>query len=236
MKKTYLYFMLTLLLTTISCGSDSGNDIPEPEPEVENTAPTTPSLVYPLNNTVCIDNNIIFKWNASTDAEGNAITYMLEVSENSAFSPLLEAQNSFSESKLISLDKGKAYYWRIKAVDNKSAESEYSEVSQFLTEGNGTTNHIPFAPSLVAPALNSEIDGTNTTLSWSASDVDGDALTFDVYLDTNSEPNTLVSENQSETTFNATNLSASSTYYFKIVVKDGNGATSIGQVWSFTTK
>ena len=57
-----------------------------------------------------------------------------------------------------------------------------------------------------------------------------------MYLDTNENPTTLVSENQSDNTYNATNLVASSTYYFKVVVKDGNGGISIGQVWSFKTK
>lgn len=226
--------MFAFLLVLYSCGGEQ--EEPTTEPEVQNTAPTTPSMVYPLNNTVCIDNNIIFEWNASTDAEGNRITYSLEIAENNAFSPILQTQTSFSQSKLISLTKGKAYYWRIKAVDSRSAESEYSSVSQFLTEGDGTSNHLPFAPILVAPALNSEINGTSTILSWTASDVDGDTLTYDVYLDTNSDPTTLVSENQSTTTFDALNLSASSTYYFKVVVKDGNVGNSIGQVWNFTTK
>lgn len=114
---------------------------------------------------------------------------------------MLQKATSFEQSKLISLTKGKAFYQRVKAVDSRAAESGYSSVSQFLTEGDGESNHLPFAPSLVAQALNSEIDGTSTTLSWSGSDVDGDTLTFDVYLDTNTDPTTLVSENQSLSTF-----------------------------------
>jgi hypothetical protein len=231
MKKTYLY--ITILLLILSSCSKGEGAIVEPE---ENAAPTIPNQVYPLNNTICIDNNIIFEWNASTDAEGNRISYKIEISENSSFSPILETQTSFSESKLISLTKGKAFYWRIKAIDSQSAESDYSAVSQFLTEGDGVSNHLPFAPSLVSPELNAEIDGTSTTLSWSASDIDGDTLTYDVYLDTNEDPTTLVSENLSGTTFNATNLTATSTYYFKVVVKDDKGGVSVGQVWSFTTK
>ena len=234
MKRSYLYLVVTFLFTVISCGGGGDDDFKEPEPE--NTAPTTPTLIYPLNNTVCIDNNVVFEWNASTDAEGNRITYQLEVAENNSFSPLLLTENSSGQSKLISLTKGKAYYWRIKAIDSRVAESSYSSESQFITEGEADANHMPFAPTLIAPALNSEIDGTSTTLSWSASDVDGDTLTYDVYLDTNSEPSTLVSQDQSETIFNVANLSVSSTYYFKIVAKDGNGGNSVGQVWSFTTK
>ena len=234
MKKAYLYLIVVLGLIMISCGG--GDEQDEVEQPVENTAPSVPTQVYPLNNTICIDNNVVFEWNASTDQEGNSITYKIEVAENNSFSPVAFTATSFSESKLISLAKGKAYYWRIKAIDNRSAESAYSSVSQFLTEGDGVSNHLPFAPSLLSPALNSEIDGTSAALSWSASDVDNDPLTFDVYLDTNQDPTTKVSENQTETTFNATGLTASSTYYFKVVVKDDKGGVSIGQIWSFTTK
>ena len=234
MKKSYLYLTVSIVSIFLSCSS-GGDDVKEPEPE-QNTAPSVPEQVYPLSNTLCIDNNLVFEWNTSTDAEGDVITYEIEVSENRSFSPLSHTATSSSESKLISLTKGKAYYWRIKAIDSQSAESEYSSVSQFLTEGDGVSNHIPFAPSLVAPALNSEIDGTSTTLSWTASDVDGDPLTFDVYLDTDADPTTKMSENQSGTTYDAAGLIVATTYYFKVVVKDGNGGVSIGQVWSFTTK
>ena len=235
MKKAYLYLIVFSVSILFSCSSGGDDDVKKPDP-VENTAPTVPSQVYPLNNTVCIDNNVVFEWNASTDAEGNSISYQIELSENSSFSPISNSASSSSTSKLVSLTKGKSYYWRLKARDSKGNESDYSSVSQFLTEGDGVSNHLPFAPSLLAPALNSEIDGTSTTLSWQASDVDQDPLVFDVYLDTNADPTTKVSENQSATTFDASGLSASSTYYFKVVVKDDKGGISIGQVWSFTTK
>ncbi|RED47848.1 fibronectin type III domain-containing protein [Seonamhaeicola aphaedonensis] len=235
MKKAYLYLVVfTSILMSCSGGGDG--DGGGPDPDVENTAPTVPTLVYPLSNTLCIDNNVVFEWNASTDSEGNAITYRVEVSENSNFSTLSHDLSSSTTSRVISLEKGKSYYWRLKARDVKGAESGYSSVSQFLTEGDGVSNHLPFAPELVAPAMNSEIDGTSTTLSWTASDVDGDTLSYDVYLDTNSSLSTKVSEGQSGTSYDATGLSAASTYYFKVVVKDGNGGATIGQVWSFTTK
>lgn len=236
MKKPYLYTLIIVMLTMISCGG-GGDDDPgtTPDPDV-NTSPTIPNQVFPLDNTICIDNNVVFEWNASTDEEGNAVSYVIEISENNSFSPLTASETSFSESKLVSLDKGKAYYWRIKAADSRNAESDYSPAMKFVTEGEGESNHIPYAPELVSPTIDSEIVGTSTTLSWTASDVDGDPLTFDVYLDTNENPTTLVSEDQSESTFNATGLSASTKYYFKIVVKDDKEATTIGQVWTFSTK
>jgi hypothetical protein len=238
MKNTYLHLLAVVFgLMLISCGSDGGESpTGGGEPEPENTAPTAPSQIYPLDNTICIGTDIVFQWNASTDAEGNAISYRVEIAENDSFSPIRNNETSFSESRLISLEKGKAYYWRIKAVDNRNAESTYSPVMQFVTEGDGVTNHVPFPPTLVSPGLDDEINGTTVDLSWTASDVDGDTLSYDVYLDTNEDPVTKVSDSQTETSYSASGLSASTKYYFKIKVKDGNGATSVGQVWSFTTK
>jgi fibronectin type 3 domain-containing protein len=234
MKKTYLY-LLFLGLILVSCGGDGGDE-GESIDFGDNTAPTVPNQVFPLNNTLCTDNNVLFEWNASTDSEGNAITYRIEISDNNSFLTLLKNETSFAESKLIFLEKGKAYYWRIKAVDNRNAESSYSPIMEFITEGEGTINHVPFAAALLSPVLNSEVSGTTVNISWSASDVDGDPLSFDVYLDTNENPTTKVSENQTETTYNAANLASATKYYFKVVVKDDKGAISIGQVWSFTTK
>ncbi|TNJ44974.1 fibronectin type III domain-containing protein [Tamlana fucoidanivorans] len=234
MKRSYLYLVI-LTSIFLSC-SGGGDDDPGSNPEPANTAPTVPVQTYPLNNTLCIDNNVVFEWNASTDKEGNTITYRVEVSESNDFAALAYDVSSSGTSRVLILEKGKAYYWRLKARDNKGEESAYSAVSQFLTEGDGESNHLPFAPELVAPVLDSEIDGTSTALSWTASDIDNDTLSYDVYLDTNSEPTTKVSEGQSATTYDATGLTAASTYYFKIVVKDGNGGVTIGQVWSFTTK
>ncbi|WP_248722474.1 fibronectin type III domain-containing protein [Seonamhaeicola sp. ML3] len=237
MKKVYLYLaVMVSVLMSCSSGGDGDGGGPDPGPDPVNTAPTVPSQVYPLSNTLCINNSVVFEWMASTDKEGNPISYRIQVSEQSDFSTMAHDVTSSSTSRVITLEKGKAYYWRVRSRDSKGEESAFSGVSNFLTEGDGVSNHLPFAPSLVGPELNSEVDGTSTTLSWTASDVDNDDLTFDVYLDTNSDPVTKVSENQAETTYSATGLTASMTYYFKVVVKDGNGGVTIGQVWSFSTK
>jgi len=78
-----------------------------------------------------------FNWNASTDAEGNAITYTIDVSKNNTFTEIIDTQTSSTTSKSITLDKGIAYYWRVKAIDSKGASSDYSATFQFYTEGVG---------------------------------------------------------------------------------------------------
>ncbi|WP_299012513.1 hypothetical protein [uncultured Polaribacter sp.] len=225
-KHTYIYLVFALLLV-YSCGNDE---------EPENMAPSIPTKIFPLSNTLCVDNAINFQWNAAQDPEGDALTYRIQIADNSNFQSVIENVTvSNGTARIITLEKGLSFFWRIKAIDANNAESEYSEVSQFLTEGDPERNHLPFIPELISPSMDSEISGTNTILRWSASDADEDPLTYDVYLDTNIDPTTKVSDNQTSTIYEATNLVANTTYYFKILVKDNNGGTTVGQVWSFST-
>lgn len=97
MKKIFLIFSLGLVL---SCSGGGDDDMePIPPPVVENTAPSVPSQVYPLNNTLCIDNQVSFQWNASKDDQGNSITYKIEISENSTFSSIVESATTSSTIK-----------------------------------------------------------------------------------------------------------------------------------------
>jgi len=73
----------------------------------------------------------------------------------------------------------------------------------------------------------------NPTLSWTCSDPDNDALTYDVYFGTSSNP-PLKASGITSTRYNPGTLSYSTTYYWKIIASDGQATTS-GPVWHFTT-
>lgn len=228
----HLLYIAALSISLWSCGG--GGDDPTPPPVV-NTAPTVPTLTYPTNNLLCIDNVLNFQWNASTDSQDDAITYQIQVAKDNLFAQIVHTQTSTTTSKSITLEKGIAYYWRVKATDSKSAASNYSTTFSFYTEGVGITNHLPFSPVLASPTLNSVQTGTSVTLQWTASDVDANnTLTYDVYFGTANPPTIVTSTNQSASTLTKT-VAASTTYYWKVVVKDGNGGQTFGQVWSFTT-
>lgn len=99
------------------------------------------------------------------------------------------------------------------------------------------------APPTVAPncaTLTSPANGATNlayltnTLSWTAPSAGASVDSYDVYLDKNTNPTTLVG-NVPGTSYTATNLDPSSTYYWKVVAKNAAGAATGCTVYSFTT-
>lgn len=229
MKKFLAILAISTVLISCGGGGGGGDDPPPPPPPVANRAPSTPTQSTPTNNQLCIDNVVQFNWNSSSDPDGDAVSYELQIATDNQFGQNLQTKTSSSTSTSVTLNKGVAYYWRIRAKDSKNAFSSYSSTFSFYTEGDGEGNHLPFSPDIVTPALNSVVQQATTTLEWTASDVDNDPLTFDVFFDTVNPPTTKVGDNQSETSLNV-DLASSLNYYWKVVVKDDKGGVTIGQV------
>jgi formylglycine-generating enzyme required for sulfatase activity len=137
---------------------------------------------------------------------------------------------TFSASGLIN---NTPYFWKITAKDSKGATTT-GPVWKFTTIAAG--NNPPTAPSSPNPADLATGVSTSPTLSWSCSDPDGDAITYDVYLDMNNPPTKQVATGQGPKTFAATGLTNNTPYFWKIVAKDSKGATTTGPVWKFTTE
>ena len=229
--KKYIFISIVSVFL-ISCGGNEDSSTP---PITTNMGPTTPSLVGPTNNKLCVNNVVSFQWNTSTDANKDPITYQIEVAKDPQFSQIIETLESATNTKDITLQKATAYYWRVKATDDKNLSSEYSTVYNFYTSGDAVVNYVPFAPELVQPAYNTILSLSTATLEWKASDVDvADKLVFDVYFGIDNPPTSKVSENKETKTLNVALLPAKE-YYWKVVVKDNKGGETIGQTWKFKT-
>ena len=234
MKKIIIIFGIFVGIMVIACGGGGGDDPPSPLP-VTNKAPTQPNLSSPTNNMLCIDNTVVFSWNQATDPDGDAVSYSIEVAKDQGFTQKEHSLTSASTSKTIALEKGKQYYWRVKATDSKNASSSWSSTYQFQTEGVGITNYVPFPPNLIAPAKSSVVQTSSVELQWTASDPDtSDTLMFDVYFGEDAHPSNKIASNQSASTLTV-HLESSKVYYWKVVVKDDKGAEAQGGIWTFTT-
>jgi hypothetical protein len=228
-----IIFIITFSSILFSCGGDGVEDL---DPVLLNSAPSRPVLTSPINGQLCIDNTVSFQWNSSTDPDNDVITYEIQVATDNQFNQIAHTLTGSSTSQSISLDRGIAYYWRVKATDSENLSSNYSDTFNFYTEGVGVSNYLPFSPDLVTPTLNATIQTTSITLEWTASDVDAnDVLTFDVFFGTDNPPTTRIGDNQAENTLDV-DIIAATNYYWYVVVKDDQGGETIGQIWNFKTE
>jgi formylglycine-generating enzyme required for sulfatase activity len=99
----------------------------------------------------------------------------------------------------------------------------------------GVANHPPTIPSSPSPADSALGQFLNPMLIWSCTDPDGDAITYDVFLDSSNPPTTQIATKHRAATLSYTGLSSNTTYFWKVNAKDSKGATTTGTVWRFTT-
>ncbi|MGY5355619.1 hypothetical protein [Wenyingzhuangia sp. IMCC45467] len=227
--KYYIYLFTFCMISLFSCSSDEEETITIPD---GNIAPDIPLLVYPSNNLVCIENVLKFQWSPVIDPEGSLVNYEIQIARDNIFTEIVSTLKTSNTTLDISLFRGVMYYWRVKAIDDEKASSDYSEVYNFYTEDEGELNYLPFAPTLIFPENNSELIEDSVTLNWSAEDADDDVLVYDIYLGTDKADLQIIAENLSEVKYDAV-LNTKTSYYWKVVAKDGKGGSTISQVWSF---
>ncbi|MEJ5104878.1 T9SS-dependent choice-of-anchor J family protein [Chryseobacterium sp. MYb328] len=93
----------------------------------------------------------------------------------------------------------------------------------------------PGCSTLVSPANGAtNVNPNSMTLTWSAPAAGATVDSYDVYMDTNPNPTTLVSSSYLFADFS--NLQGNTTYYWKVVPKNVVGAAASCQVYSFTTR
>jgi len=226
-------FLILASFILISCGdSDSDEPIITP-PTTANEAPSIPVLQAPSDGLLCTDSSLDFSWNNSSDPDGDNVSYEIQLATNNSFTENLQSKLISGTTIEINLLKGVAYYWRVSAKDSKNKSSSYSTTWKFYSEGEGVSNHLPYAAALISPVLNSTMNSNTTTLEWSSSDADNDPLKYDVYFGEVDTPS-LVLENSSTATHEV-NLDTNTNYFWKVVVKDDAGGEAVGQVWTFKT-
>lgn len=134
------------------------------------------------------------------------------------------------------LSSSRSRYW---ASDGLAFQNNSSYLSQSYDRPNARFNlscTSPTAPLCVSSPT-SPSNGTtgvsaSQTLSWSA--VSG-ATGYDVYFGTANPATTLVSSNQSATTYNTGALLSGTTYYWRVVPRNSVGPATGCSTWSFTT-
>ena len=230
MKKIVLLFGGFILLLS-SCA-------PEDPIPIE---PGVASLISPANNETCLDgtslndtqSNVSFSWSVARDA----LSY--EVIISNLLTQTSQTYTAPSNQTTIALTKAEPYSWFVKSIGEDGSTPSESEQWKFYLAGDAVTNYAPFPSNLISPRSGANItpDINNLViLNWTASDVDGDLLKFEVYLDDTSATtlNTEV-EYQGKQTSLEVEVANNTTYYWKIIAVDANGNQSSSGVYAFRT-
>ena len=101
---------------------------------------------------------------------------------------------------------------------------------------DSSSNNAPTMPVLIAPGDLTKDNELAVTLSWEATDPDGDDLTYDVKLfNSDLSLNTVLVEDTPDAFFDLEDLENETSYFWQVVVKDGNTSVN-GDIWNFETK
>ena len=187
--------------------------------------PAIPALISPANSATGVAVNPTLSWNASS----GATSYRAQVSTVSDFLSTVYDQSGIitTSAPVIGLSNSTVYYWRVNAT-NAQGTSGWSTVWSFTTVAGA-----PAAFNLLTPASGSTGQALSGNLTWQSS---SGATGYDVYLDGNNPPTTVVSTNQVGTSYSYSGLANSGTYYWKVVAKNASGSTTAtGAPWNFTT-
>jgi formylglycine-generating enzyme required for sulfatase activity len=125
---------------------------------------------------------------------------------------------------------------RVEILSHLIADHEAVAIGYRLLLAQAQDNNPPGLPSNPSPADGATDQSIDLILSWTGDDVDGDALTYDVYFEAGDDtPDVLRSNDQTSTSYDPGTLAYSTHYYWQIVAQDEHGASTTGPVWDFTT-
>jgi len=199
-------------------------------PDPANNAPTKPGTPTPEDEAVDQAVDVQLSWQCS-DPDGDTLEYDIYFGSNTN-PPLITSGHASQTLDPGILSKGTTYYWKVVAKDGRGGVAESDKWS--FTTVTDPANNPPSKPNTPIPANGAINQSVDVNLQWKCTDPDGDPLKYDVYFGSNPSPS-LVSYEQSSNTFDPGTLSKGTTYYWKVVAKDGRGGVTESDKWSFTT-
>ena len=122
------------------------------------------------------------------------------------------------------------------AIITITASEVYNPALKAVASVNLKINGINDDPSikLLSPGDGAVYNDTNITLSWEAEDIDTavENITFELFFGETKTPSLHMSD-LTESSMDLTGLSDKTTYYWYLVVKDGDGGKTTSPIWSF---
>jgi len=200
-------------------------------------SPEAVQLLFPEQNSECITgislgkqtSQVEFNWSAADNTE----TYELRVTNTSTNT--VQTIVSSTTSAKLPLAKGEQFSWLVRSRNSQVEQTVSSDVWSFYNAGSRTT-FAPFPATIVSPASSDNVfkDINNeVTLTWTASDLDDDIVSYEVYYSVETTPIDLVRTLQPNVTSIKVSVTADTVYYWKVVVIDAEGNKSDSGIYNF---
>ena len=179
----------------------------------------------PSNGAVDVSIPTSLGWTGVDDPEGESVVYDVYFgSDRDNLALVSQGQTTVSYVLPEGELRGHTwYYWRVEALDPRGGKG-VSTTDSFLT-----ANRFPSSFSLLSPVDASTGNTVPLTLSWeSLTDLDGDAISYTLYLGTSIGGLSAKSVSQSGNSYilRDSDLEGSSTYYWRVEATDGYSSLS----------
>lgn len=233
MRKSLIYFVLSLVIFTTACSNDDDNEKSTPEIGELN-------LATPLDNSTCEGISIsstkcevVLEWQPISNAE----SYTLTITNLETSKVHLVKNDILATSYKITLDKNVPFSWKVTSTNDVSRKiNNASPIWKFYASaGESVVNYAPFPADLIMPIQDkmvTAVDG-KITLKWAGSDTDSNSLKYTVYLDKVDGKQIPIAELTNLLDTQASVSVGSGVYYWRVKTSDGN-SSSFSQVVSFT--
>ena len=221
---------LALLTLSLLLGACSGSDPSSPS----NADPAAVVLSAPADGATGLDGALTLSWDAATDPDGDAVTYTLYLDGDAdPATAVASGLSGTSHTLAAALPIQSTFYWKVTADDGQGGSST-SPTRSFSTRDNAAPN----AFDLLGIDDGSTGVPLAPTLSWeTAVDPDGDAVLYDLYLSTATNPSAPLVAGLAGTSYPLGEpLDVETSYHWKVVARDAFGAETATALRSFTTQ
>ncbi len=200
--------------------------------------PEQAQLLFPDKNSECttgVDQDattsrVTFRWQRSDNTD----SYELRVTNiNTNTVQTISTPNTTSSLPLL---KGQPYSWLVRSRNNQVDNTISSETWSFYNSGSRTT-FAPFPAEILTPNMSEKVfkDINNeVTLSWSASDLDNDIESIEVYFSEQNPPTDLEATLSNSSSSLKVSVVSGTTYYWNVITKDAEGNETNSGVYTFS--
>lgn len=200
---------------------------------VSNSAPEPFHLLSPANQSILPGTRPHIDWEDAQD-DGETLVYKLQYARNSIFDPYILIEDIFESHYDFDtdLEVGRAYYWRVFAVDEGGETTQSIETWRFEIDLPPETFH------LLSPEDGAILNTARPALDWEdASDVSREIASYGLRYSSDPDMATYVEVPYIEPSLFIfdQDLTEHETYYWQVFARDDREQITLSQErWSFT--